>query len=65
VEEYTPVLASTIANETRLVRTMLYLACVVGIRFNPIIRSFYQLLVSLNAMVKTQTQWHPRLSPSS
>ena len=58
------------------VRTMLYLACVVGIRFNPIIRRFYQrlkqagkpskvalvacmrkLLVSLNAMVKTQTQW--------
>jgi transposase len=55
---------------------MLYLACVVGIRFNPIIRRFYQrlkqagkpskvalvacmrnLLVSLNAMVKTQTQW--------
>jgi transposase len=61
----------------------LYLACVVGIRFNPIIRSFYQrlkragkpskvalvacmrkLLVSLNAMVKTQTHWHPKLSPS-
>ena len=58
------------------VRTMLYLACVVGIRFNPIIRRFYQRLkqagkqskvalvacmrkplVSLNAMVKTQTQW--------
>jgi len=58
------------------VRTMLYLACVVGIRFNPIIRRFYQrlkqagkpskvalvacmrkLLVSLNAMAKTQTQW--------
>jgi transposase len=63
-------------------RTMLYLACVVGIRFNPIICRFYQrlkqagkpskvalvacmrkLLVSLNAMVKTQirqTSRNPR-----
>jgi transposase len=58
---------------------MLYLACVVGIRFNPTIRRFYQrlkqagkpskvalvacmreLLISLNAVVKTQTQWQSR-----
>lgn len=63
------------------VRTALYMPTVVAIRYNPVIKAFYErlvgqgkpkkvaltacmrkLLVILNAMVKSNQQWHPEIA---
>jgi len=63
------------------IRAVLYMATLAAVRWNPVLRAFYQrllaagklkkvalvacmrkLLTILNAMVKTQTRWTPRLA---